>query len=512
MKAIARIIVSIFFLSIVADVAQSTERIALVIGNSQYQHTGPLKNPMNDANLMEKSLTKAGFEVTKILDADLRTMRRAILEFGRALRNKNEAGLFYYAGHGVQVRGENFLLPVSAKITDEDEIELEAININSFLRVMNASASAVNIVVLDACRDNPFARSFRSASRGLAPVDAPKGTYIAYSTAPGDAALDGDGINSPYTKSLANAISTRGIAIEQVFKKARVDVLNQTNNKQVPWETSSITGDFYFHQKVNVEAKVATTKQLVNSAVNEAERVYNQIKDTTSAAVLRQFANEFSETIYSRLALARVEELQPAKSSNQIAKRLQGSSTPSQLQQIDQFENLQSQWASIRNSENEGQIKEFMRSAKGTHFENKATQKLNSIQIKKGQEYLDRGIFYDTKNSADANYELAVEFYRKAIRYSNPSAHYRLAILLMFGLGVERDFDQAAVHLLRSAELGNDELAKAIITNIDTWNDYTPLVVAMTEKLWKRGLYKTWGEFLEINEFEFAIRKLRKKS
>ena len=166
--------------------ASAGQRVALVVGNSDYANAPSLSNPKNDAALMRDTLAEAGFDVTTIIDADQRSLKQALLEFGRALRGDDvEAGLFYYAGHGVQVAGENYLVPVNAAITSEDEIELEAINVNSFLRVMNSSDARVNIVILDACRDNPFKAASRSMSRGLAPVDAPKGTYIAYATAPG---------------------------------------------------------------------------------------------------------------------------------------------------------------------------------------------------------------------------------------------------------------------------------------------------------------------------------------
>ncbi len=225
------------------------ERIALVVGNGGYLHTSPLANPPNDAEVIASTLAKAGFSVRKLIDADHIQMKRAMLEFGRSLRGDNiEAGLFYYAGHGVQVAGENYLVPVNARIADEDEIDLEAVNVNNFLRVMNSANSQINIVILDACRNNPFARSFRSVARGLAPVDAPKGTLIAYATAPGDVALDGDGNNSPYTIALAEAIASKGNqTIESVFKSTRRNVLAATEERQVPWETSSVTGDFYFY-------------------------------------------------------------------------------------------------------------------------------------------------------------------------------------------------------------------------------------------------------------------------
>ncbi|SCW66510.1 WD domain-containing protein, G-beta repeat-containing protein [Ancylobacter rudongensis] len=224
-------------------------RLALVIGNSAYRHVSPLANPQNDARLMESALREAGFEVTQVLDADLTQMRRALLAFGRALREGNvEAGLIYYAGHGVQVGGENYLVPVSAQIADEDEIPIETINANDMLRTLESAGSRINIVVLDACRNNPFARSVRSATRGLAPVDAPRGTVIAYATSPGDVASDGEAGNSPYAAALAGAIrEARGLPIESVFKATRRQVLAATGEKQVPWETSSITGEFYFH-------------------------------------------------------------------------------------------------------------------------------------------------------------------------------------------------------------------------------------------------------------------------
>jgi len=225
----------------------TAERIALVIGVSAYSNAAPLPNPVRDAKLMASTLESVGFRVVRLMDTDLDGLKRAILEFGRALRkDETEAGLFYYAGHGVQVKGENYLIPVDANIESEDEVELQAVNVNDFLAVMESSKSRVNIVILDACRDNPFAASSRGGPRGLAPVDAPKGSYIAYSTSPGSVALDGAGTNSPYTEALAAAMLEPGTPIERVFKNARAKVLEATADRQLPWETSSITGEFMF--------------------------------------------------------------------------------------------------------------------------------------------------------------------------------------------------------------------------------------------------------------------------
>lgn len=227
------------------------KRVALVVGNSNYQNTTVLANPTNDAKLMEEALREAGFEVTLVLNADQPKLKRAMLEFGRKLRKGVDASVFYYAGHGVQVNGENYLVPVDAALDNEDEVDLQTIPVNAFLQTMESAKSPVNIVVLDACRNNPFSRAFRGTSGGLAPVNAPRGSYIAYATAPGAVAADGDGGNSPYTAALARMISLPGLKLEDVFKKTREKVLASTDEKQVPWETSSITGNFYFTMSVD---------------------------------------------------------------------------------------------------------------------------------------------------------------------------------------------------------------------------------------------------------------------
>jgi len=225
--------------------ALAEARLALVIGNAAYK-VGALANPRNDAALMADSLRAVGFEVTTLSDATKDQMKQALLAFSRKLRETGAVGLFYYAGHGVQLRGENYVVPIDADIQNEAEVEFLALNVNEFLSAMERTSNQINIVILDACRNNPFARSFRSAARGLATVDAPRGSYIAYATAPGQVALDGDKGNSPYASALAGAIRTPGLTIEDTFKKARREVLAATADQQIPWDTSSITGSFYF--------------------------------------------------------------------------------------------------------------------------------------------------------------------------------------------------------------------------------------------------------------------------
>ncbi len=223
-------------------------RIALVIGNSEYP-SGPLPNPANDAKLMSDTLHSLGFEVLLRRNADQTTMKRAIQEFGAQLEKggPGAVGLFYYAGHGVQLNGLNYLIPTTAQIEREGDVEIEAVSADWVLEQMRYARNRLNIVILDACRNNPFVRSMRSANHGLAVMDAPAGILIAYSTAPGTVAADGSGRNSPYTEALSKAMTDLHEPVEQVFKHVRVGVLSATANKQVPWESSSLTGDFFFN-------------------------------------------------------------------------------------------------------------------------------------------------------------------------------------------------------------------------------------------------------------------------
>ena len=228
-----------------AEVAQGEPRYALVIGNSAYTF-GSLKNPANDARAMAKALAAAGFNVRLLEDASLIGMQRAVRQWGNDLA-RGGIGLFYYAGHGMQVKGRNYLVPVNAEIEQEDEVEFNSLDVNQVLAKMDSAKNTVNIVILDACRNNPFARSFRASANGLAQMDAPTGTLIAFATAPGSTASDGaSGDNGIYTRHLLRELPHRGLPIEQVFKRVRNGVMADTKGQQVPWESSSLRGEFAF--------------------------------------------------------------------------------------------------------------------------------------------------------------------------------------------------------------------------------------------------------------------------
>jgi uncharacterized caspase-like protein len=230
--------------------AAAEKRVALVIGNSAYQHTAPLKNPSNDASDMAAELRELGFDVIDGTDLTKDEMEQRVRTFADKLVGA-DVGLFFYAGHGLQVDGRNFLAPVDAKLKSDTDLDFEAVELNLVIKQLERN-SRISIVFLDACRDNPLATVLAQTSRslevgrGLARIDKAVGMMIAFSTQPGNVALDGQGRNSPFTGALLRYIATEGASINDVMIDVRNDVLKATDGKQVPWENSSLTGQFFF--------------------------------------------------------------------------------------------------------------------------------------------------------------------------------------------------------------------------------------------------------------------------
>jgi len=293
----------------VSSFSASNQRHALVIGNSAYR-SAPLRNPTNDATDIASALERLGFNVINIENAGQQRMEDAIYEFGKKLK-AGGVGLFYFAGHGMQVKGRNYLVPIGSKIREERHIKYEAVDAGRVLDAMHDAGNNLNIVILDACRDNPFKRSFRSSSRGLARMDAPTGTLIAFATAPGKTASDGEGRNGIFTGYLLKNINIPGLPLEKVLKKVRKAVIKETGSRQVPWESSSLTGDFYFIPKELPVKESPSLKQQQLAAVSQENLFWDSIKDSEDPAFFKAYLQRYPKgafAILARLKLAKLKE------------------------------------------------------------------------------------------------------------------------------------------------------------------------------------------------------------
>lgn len=311
--------------------ARAEERIALVIGNSAYTNTSPLQNPRSDAQLISESLRAVGFTVFEHYDLDQKDMKRAVVDFGDVLVSKgpDTVGLFYYSGHGIQANGANYLMPIDATVKREKDVDIESVRAETVLQAMEEAGNRLNIVVLDACRNNPFEASYRSVNQGLARMDAPSGTLIAYSTAPGRVATDGEGRNSPYTFALARAMRTPGLSVEEAFKQVRVRVMERTNEEQVPWESSSLTGAFSFAggvdgqpERVELAALPPAGAQSTGNAVDDEVVFWQSIQASTSASDFQAYLDRYSEEgIFGSLAKNRLFELKKPGAAKAVQNR-----------------------------------------------------------------------------------------------------------------------------------------------------------------------------------------------
>jgi formylglycine-generating enzyme required for sulfatase activity len=284
--------------------AQAEKRVALVIGNSAYQHTPKLTNPKNDATDMVAVLERHGFQVLEGFDLDKAAFDRKVRDFATALSSA-QVGVFFYAGHGLQVSGHNYLVPIDAQLSTASALDFEMVRLDLVHRTMEREAQT-NILFLDACRDNPLARNLARAmgtrstdiGRGLAHVESGVGTLISFSTQPGAVALDGSGRNSPFAGALVKQLSSTNNDLSAILIDVRNDVMRETQRKQVPWEHSALTGRFYFSSPPPAQPQQS-----------EAERAWRWVKDSTNQSVLENFIKEFGDTPFGDEAKARLAEL-----------------------------------------------------------------------------------------------------------------------------------------------------------------------------------------------------------
>jgi invasion protein IalB len=293
--------------------ASAAKRVALIIGNSAYQYAGELTNPRNDAADMAAALRMHGFTIVEGLDLDKASMDRKIRDFAEALQGA-AVGLLFYAGHGLQVAGANYLVPVDAQLTSAAALDFEMVRLDLVHRTMEREAQT-NIIFLDACRDNPLARNLARAmgtrstdvGRGLAAVESGVGTLISFSTQPGNVALDGAGRNSPFAGALVKHLSASKEDLSALLIAVRNDVMQETQRKQVPWEHSALTGRFYFGAAARPAP--SSTTPAPSASPSEAAEAWDRIKDATNVAILETFIARYRGTFYADLASARIVEL-----------------------------------------------------------------------------------------------------------------------------------------------------------------------------------------------------------
>ncbi len=315
-----------------ASLAEAGTRVALVVGNGAYEHTLPLTNPLNDAADVAAALRELGFEVIEGSDLDQAGFSRKVREFARAARGA-EAAVFYYAGHGMQVEGRNYLLPVDARLSDEADLPFEALELSVVTQLMER-ASDTNLVFLDACRDNPLAQGLArslgatrstAVGRGLAPLDSGVGTLIAYATQPGNVAADGTGRNSPFTAAMLEHLATSGLEVNQFLNRVRRSVVLATDGQQVPWTHSALTGDFFLRPSETEEpAQTAAVSEDTEpsetpSAFDERQldlAFWEAIAESGSIAAYEAYLEAYPDGVFVAVARLKIEELQQETQSN----------------------------------------------------------------------------------------------------------------------------------------------------------------------------------------------------
>jgi TPR repeat protein len=420
--------------------ALAESRIALVVGNAAYA-TGPLANPANDAEAVATALTRVGFAVTKLIDADQKTMRRAVVEFGRKLRGSDSVGLFYYAGHGVQIAGDNYLIPIAAEIKDEAEVPVEGVSLSDVLKTMERATSRINIVILDACRNNPLRSGSRAVAGGLAPVSAPAGSLIAFATAPGQIALDGNGPNSPYSAALAATIPVPGLILEDVFRRTRRQVLEVTRNRQTPWEHSSLTGEFYFNPRATepeTSRRDAGSASVTAAQLKEIED-WERIRGGGDAKLLKKHLDDYPDGLFAELARFKL-----AQAEKREKREGGGVSLANWVGQLLQADEAEAQQAHV---------------------------------------LLERGLKLEMAGTPAALKE-AFALYKQAAEAGLPAGMHRLARAFDKGFGVERDIAAAARWYRKAADVG-DVRAMAALGTMHEYGEGVPLDLAEALRLYR---------------------------
>jgi hypothetical protein len=290
-------------------------KLALVVGNSAYKVVAPLRNPSNDANAITHALKEAGFDVTLRLDATRSELLGAMDAHVQALGARRAVGLFYFAGHGLQLAWRNYLVPVDARIAGAEDVARGCVDIATLIEGIGRARNPMNVVVLDACRENPFGKEVQDTRRGLSQMDAPGSTLLAYATSPGNVASDGEGANGVYTSHLLQEMKVPAAKIEDVFKRVRLGVRRRTNGAQVPWESTSLEEDFYFQPPADLKAQSEAER---DREFQEQLAAWEKIQHSTDAATLTRFILLHPSGDFSELAQLQLDRVLAAEGEKQV--------------------------------------------------------------------------------------------------------------------------------------------------------------------------------------------------
>lgn len=283
----------------------AAERLALVIGNSSYP-AASLPNPKNDARAVAELLTKAGFQVDMRIDTSRGDLVQSIGRFGQAMRDPQvKFAVFYYAGHGLQQDWRNYLVPVDARVGSASDVQKQTVDVSELMRYMNESRGRSYLVILDACREDPFVGMYRPPAKGLSPFDAPSGSLLAYATAPGQLAYDGKGSNGLYTKHLVRELAVPDVSLEDAFKRVRLNVRMESEGRQIPWESTSLEQDVMLFPQRKVKLSDAELERRFEQELAD----WSKVRNSNNIAGLTEFIRAYPSGNASELAQARLNRL-----------------------------------------------------------------------------------------------------------------------------------------------------------------------------------------------------------
>jgi len=354
-------------------------RRALVIGNSDYGF-GPLKNPANDAKAIGEELKRTGFEVTTGLDLPRKEMLEVIRAYGEALSRSKSVGVFYFAGHGVQLAWRNYLLPVDALISRVDDIQARCVDVNAVIEGIAKAANPMNVIILDACRENPF-HGVKLDQKGLSQLDAPPGTFLAYATAPGNLASDGEGANGLYTEQLLREIKVPEAKIEDVFKRVRLAVRRRSNGAQVPWESTSLEEDFWFIPPAELR-KVALEAAERQRLALEAERQ----REERIARAQRDEAERLKREAQAERARREAElERQRQEAAERVRRQLEEAEREREAALEKAYEAELAVWQRVSGAKEPGPIEDYLRRYPSGNFAELAQLELDQVLRRQGE-------------------------------------------------------------------------------------------------------------------------------